>query len=178
MQNDGVFLRELRESDLEKINMWRNDFDLKKLTLGIRFPITMALDIKWFQTVSSDTQNKAVYFAIETIEDKFVGLIQLMSIDWINRTADVGIIIGDKNSRGKKIGYKSLKLLLNYAFNVLNLYKVSSHISELNDISISLFKSCGFIEEGKLKEQICYGDQRSDLIIMSINQNDFFQPND
>lgn len=173
MRNKNVFLRELRETDILKINLWRNDFELKRLTFVPRFPISAELDGKWYQSMSTDTQNKNVYFAIETIQHVFVGIVQLMSIDWINRTADVGIFIGDKENRGKQIGHNSLILIMDYAFNTINLYKISAHIAAYNKASLSLFRSCGFEQEGYLKEQLCYGEQRSDVVIMSKRQKDF-----
>jgi RimJ/RimL family protein N-acetyltransferase len=168
-----IKLRELRKNDVEKINSWRNDFETKRLTLGMRFPISLELDLSWFQSISMDTRNKNIYFAIEEGETGFLGLIQLTSIDWINRNAEVGILIGDSASRGKKIGYRSLILLLDYAFNIINLHKVTSHIVDYNKISIALFKSCGFIEEGCLKGHICFDGKRSDLKILSVFQKDF-----
>ena len=58
---------------------------------------------------------------IETIqEDKLIGNVAITSINWVNRTAEYGIAIWNKQYWDQGIGTEATQLSLNYAFNQLN----------------------------------------------------------
>jgi len=82
---------------------------------------------------------KQYRFVIEANES--IGLIDLF--DYNAASAFIGIIIS-KDYRNQGFGKQALKLLTNYAFNVLNLSKLYCIIKEDNFASIRLFTACGF----------------------------------
>ncbi len=61
-----------------------------------------------------------------------IGTISLENIDNINRTATLGIFIGDKNYRNKGYGTEAIKLLLEYGFRYMNLYNIKLDLMEFN----------------------------------------------
>jgi len=166
---EKIILRPLKISDLEKVNLWRNNLELVKLTQGIRFPKTLEMDKAWFDRALNDTTNTNIYFGIDEIESKdFIGLFQLINIDYISRTAIWGYVIGEKNKQ--KLGYGTIagQLILNYAFNVLNLRKIYSYNLVGNEGTLKMQKKLGFGQEGMLKEHLYFGGEYHDVIILSI----------
>lgn len=171
---EKIKLRPLKIEDLEKTHEWRNNLELIKLTQGIRFPKTMEMDRDWFNQALNDKSNRNIYFGIDEIETgNFIGIIQLNSIDYISGTANWGFMIGETKNQSKGIGTEFSKLILNYAFNYLNLRKITSYIVDNNVISIRLFRKLGFNEEGILRKHYFVDGDYKDVLIMSLFRTDF-----
>lgn len=56
----------------------------------------------------------------------YIGTISLHNIDWISRKGEVGYMIGSRKHAGKGIATEAVKLITDYAFNRLNLNKLSA----------------------------------------------------
>ena len=90
-------LRELKKDDLSEINKWRNDYELISF-LGAPFRyINLEVDNIWFDNYMQN-RNNAIRCAIVKVseEDNILGLVSLTGIDWINRTAEFHIMVGNK----------------------------------------------------------------------------------
>lgn len=165
---EKIILRPLKITDLEKVNQWRNNLELIKLTQGIRFPKTLEMDKAWFDSALNDTSNRNIYFGIDEIESKeFIGLFQLVNIDYISRTAIWGYVIGDENNQRQGFGTMACNLILNYAFNVLNLRKIYSYNLVGNEGTLKMQKKLGFTMEGILKEHFYFNNLYHDVVILS-----------
>ena len=111
-------LRPVRASDIDSTLKWRNDPEFRQKNMGLRLPVTKEMEEKWYQKVLDGQNNSKIVYAIEDIEDdEFVGFVMLTKIDWISRTADFGISIGEKDRRGKGIGSEAMNIFIKYAFD-------------------------------------------------------------
>ena len=169
LKGEKIILRPLKIEDLEKTHKWRNDFELTKLTQGIRFPKTLEMDREWFDNVLNDKSNRNIYFGIDEIEkNEFIGIIQLNNIDWISSNCDFGISIGSNGKRGRGYGMQAMSLLFDYAFFYLNLRKILLKVVKLNIGAIKLYQKMGFTQEGFFIEQYYCNNEYHDVIIMSL----------
>lgn len=84
-------------------------------------------------------------------DDEVVGQIKLSRIRWYNRKAEISLAV-KKNYQKNGIGREALSLILNYAFNKMNLHRVEAEVIENNKPSLNLIKKFHFIEEGRLRE--------------------------
>lgn len=75
---------------------------------------------------------------------KFIGTIKLEPINWKNKTAWLGIMIGDSSERGKGFGSQALNLVLDYAENTLNLKAIFLGVHENNTPAIRIYTKSGF----------------------------------
>lgn len=174
LQSENLILRPLKSTDLLLINIWRNDFQLNKLTLGIRFPKSLEMDEQWLNKALSDISNKNVYLAIDELQtSEFIGIVQLSNIDWISRTADFGVNIGNRTKVGKGYGNECIKLFFKYVFQNLNLRKINLKVVQFNDNAIRLYKNIGFQQEGLLKQEVFYENVYHDVIQMSLFSENF-----
>lgn len=88
----------------------------------------------------------------ELSSSPFVGIISIENIDYINRNAEVGYWIGKKYwNRG--IATESLALVIDYAFNILDLHKLYASVFVQNAASIHVLEKCSLRREGELHEQ-------------------------
>lgn len=123
------------------------------------------------QMFSPDPAGRSVLFFIRTLsEDRLIGFIALHSIEWNNQSGECSIGIGEIDYQGKGYGSDALILLLRYAFEELNLYRVSLTVIANNVRAIKAYQKVGFREEGRLRQAVHRDGVRTDLIWMGILQ--------
>ena len=166
--DDGVVrLRPLRGEDWRRTLEWRNDPEIRDAILGHRFPVTSEMEEEWVASVLRNRGNDRAVYAVELCaDDTRIGLVSLNSIDWLHRTADCGIVIGDKRQHRQGLGRCALTLLAAQAFDVLNLRKLTARIAAYNKPSLRLFARCGFEREGVQRAQIYLGGEYHDLVLL------------
>lgn len=164
---DGVIrLRALRGDDWHFTHAWRNDPEIRDAILGHRFPVTGEMEQEWVASVLRHHGHDRAIYAIELCaEDAMVGLVYLNGIDWLHRTADCGIVIGDKSRHRQGLGRRALTLLQTQAFGILNLRKLTARVAAYNQLSLRLFARCGFEREGVQRAQIYLGGEYHDLVL-------------
>ena len=91
----------------------------------------------------------------------------------INRTAILGIFIGEKKEQNKGLGAETIKLLLDYGFNYLNLHEISLEVYEFNKRAIKCYEKVGFKECGRKRESKYLNGKYYDIITMDILKSEF-----
>jgi RimJ/RimL family protein N-acetyltransferase len=124
---------------------------------------------EWLQKEQEKDPPAFYMFAIQTLEDdQLVGFIGLEGDIFPNRDAFVGIGIGERELWGKGYGTDAMKVILRYAFQELNLRKVSLDAFEYNPRAIRSYEKTGFVHEGRVRKFLLREGQRWDLILMGI----------
>lgn len=97
------------------------------------------------------------------------GLVELIEIDYIHRRAEFQIII-DPAYQGQGMGEKATRMALDYAFQVLNLYKIYLVVDSENTKAIHVYEKIGFEREGVLKHEFFSNGMYRDAVRMCIFQ--------
>lgn len=176
--NHGFFkgnLVDLVPMDLDKdpeiLSKWDRDSEFKR-----QFDVVPAvmyspiLSKEWYEAASA---NGATMIIQTTKEKKVIGIIELDGFDWAARSAWVGIGIGEADYRGKGYGTEAMQLILEYAFQGLNLNRVNLNVFAFNTRAIRSYEKCGFRYEGTQREVIYKEDQRWDVIDMGILRSEW-----
>ena len=171
LEGKNINLRPLKMSDWEKTIQWRNNVGLKKLAMSHPFPITDMLEKEWYENIIKSKNDKSVYFAVAKKDANLIGFITLNKISYIHRNCYLGVIIGENKEQGKGFGREAVELIIHYAFQTLNLNKITVEIVSNNKNSLSMFDRLGFIEEGRLKQQYYTGGKYFDIILLSVFRN-------
>ena len=171
-----VNLRAMERKDLDEIMKWVNDQEVTKYLTAFLYPISRVEEEKFLERAMSrnDTEKNLV---IETKEGVYIGQISLHKIDWKNNNAELGIVIGNKEYRGKGYGTEAINNLLDHAFNQMNLYKIYLRVFEYNQRGINCYKKCGFKEEGRLRKGHFYDGKYHDVILMGLLKDEFEKTN-
>lgn len=74
---------------------------------------------------------------------------------------------------GKGIGTDTMSLILEFAFNELNLHRVYLQVFSFNERAIKLYEKIGFIHEGKFRQALYRTGKWHDIVIMSILKNEY-----
>ena len=167
---DRIYLSPRNSEDVEKFTEWLNDFETTDYTGRSAIVTTLEGDRKYLE----ENSNPEATFVIVTLEDdKMIGTVSLEHIDWINRTATLGIFIGDKEFRSKGYGTESIRLILEYGFKYMNLYNIKLDLMEFNERALKCYKKCGFKEYGRRRKCKFINGKYYDSISMDILADEF-----
>ena len=106
---------------------------------------------------------------------KHIGNIKLGPINIHHNCAEIGLIIGDKDSWGKGLASRAISIVTQFGFNQLKLAKLSAGCYENNIGSKKAFEKSGYQVEGFLKNQVNTIDGREGVWRMGCSNFDFIQ---
>lgn len=108
-------------------------------------------------------------FVIERLEDqRRIGTIDLSGFNWVSGNAWVGIGLGERELWGKGYGTDAMRIILRYAFEELNLRRVTLDVFGVNQRGIASYEKAGFRHEGKIPGALLKAGKRCDLVYMGI----------
>lgn len=169
-----VLLRAVEREDLEILHKWGNDPDIGKMLGGWHFPGSMDFQEAWFQKLRTDINNQK--FVIDTPDLGTIGTANLVNIDWKNGTALHGMLLGDKDMRGKGYGVDVIMTIMRYAFEQLRLHRLDGAIIEYNQPSYRVYvEKCGWVVEGRRREWFYRDGRHWDDIIVGITKDDYYK---
>ena len=160
-----VNLRPFSKTDIPLITKWINDPEVREF-IAQTFPKTEKDEEDWFNKLGSDQKN--VVLGIETKNSILIGIMGIHRINWIDRTAITGAVIGEKEYWNKGYGTDAKMILLEYAFNTLNLRRISSSVIAYNKRSLHYSLHCGYKIEGKKRKHIFKKGKFRDLIELGL----------
>jgi len=167
-----INLRPLRKNDLDEIMKWINNSEVTKYLSSFGFSISRLEEEKYMEKMMSEN-DKQKNLVIETKDGKYLGQIALGHIDWKNRNAELGIVIGSKKYWGKGYGTEAIKLLLDHGFHLMNLYSIYLWVFEYNQRGIHCYEKCGFKRDGALRKNHFHQGVFYNKLLMSIIRDEF-----
>jgi ribosomal-protein-alanine N-acetyltransferase len=165
---EKLYLRALERSDINEDYLhWINDAEVTKYMLTGTFPSNVEKLEEYYHRMTT-SPNHVILAIVDKNSDRHVGNITLNDISWIDRTANLGIMIGDKDFWGKGYGTEATKLMIQYAFGRLNLRKLWLGVYASQKAAIRLYEKAGFKVEGCLKSELYRDGKYHDRIVMGI----------
>lgn len=101
-----------------------------------------------------------------------VGLVELVEINHVHRRAEFQIIIAPSH-QGHGFASRAARLAMDYAFSVLNLYKLYLIVDIENEKAIHIYKKLGFHTEGQLIDEFFVNGEYRTAIRMCIFQPEY-----
>lgn len=148
---------------------WSNNAEYLRLLDGD--PVRPETPEFFMQFKNTDT---SVNFHIRTLEDDtLIGFMGLFNIKWSNQTCILGMSIGNPDYWGKGYGSDALRLMLQYAFDELNLYRISLEVLGYNTRAIRAYEKAGFVREGVQRNAFRRDGQRWDVYSYAIIEDDY-----
>jgi|MGYP006418557151 [ribosomal protein S5]-alanine N-acetyltransferase len=166
-----IYFRPITKEDIEGGWLdWINDRELNKYLVHKKPTIKEDLE----KYLEESRPPSAYMFAICLRKDnKYIGNVRLSSIDWVNRRASYGRLIGNKNLQGMGIGTEVLILLAYYAFYHLNLNRIQTGVVSKNIGSIKSNKKAGAVNEGLIRKSEYIDGEYYDSLMFGMTIDDF-----
>ncbi len=148
---------------------WFNDPQVTTYQNKGYFPTTRDGQAAYLESIRGG--NTDVVFALEEKSSGIhFGNIGLHQIDWLHRTAVVGIVFGVREFQGRGWGKIAWNSITQYAFQTLGLEKLVAVILDGNEASRRCAEYSGFVEEGRQRAQFYKNGRRLDALLMGITR--------
>lgn len=104
-----------------------------------------------------------------------IGNVYLTGINYINRTAESHILIGNKAYWGQGYAREALTQILKFGFEERGLNRIEAHINADNHASLRMHEKCGYVREGVLRQAIFKNGKFKDVVVMSIFKEELIE---
>lgn len=173
LEGKKIYLRAPEEKDLKGgWYRWFNDWEVTKYQNKGIIPNTRQRQREYFYSIMK-SKNDVLFAIIDKKSGKHIGCVGLHKIDWVHRSAELGIVIGEKKFWGKGCGKDAWRLVTLYGFDVLNLHRIAAFVFEENAASKKSAEACGFKVEGILREAFFKNGKYHSALAMSVLKDDF-----
>ncbi|SKB33278.1 GNAT family N-acetyltransferase [Malaciobacter marinus] len=171
LESQRLYLRPLciEDSNTNYVN-WLNDEEVCKFNAHHRFVNTKEKTQEYIQNINSSNSNLVLAICLKE-NNQHIGNVSIQNINFIDSNAEFAIIMGEKNYHGKGFAYEASKLIIEHAFNSLNLHRVYCGTSKENISMQKLAKKLHMKEEGILKQAIFKNGKYLDIILYAIIKN-------
>ncbi len=170
-----VSLRAVSKDDLPTLLNWRNMPEFRQYFREYR-ELNLSNQHQWFEKyVMNDASTIMFSIVLNDDTQTLIGVCGLCYINWVNRNADLSLYIGHENWYIDSAGYaeESCRLLLNYAFQEINLHKVWTEIYEFDRSKNNLYISLGLSQDGLLRDNYFHAGKWHNSRMMSILSTEY-----
>jgi RimJ/RimL family protein N-acetyltransferase len=171
VEGELVRLRARETSDEALFYAWINDPEVTEY-LGVRYPASHAFEQAFLANEPAPAFAKAA-FGIETLaESRLIGSIGLHGDSPENRSATLGIFIGDKRYWDGGYGTDAMRTVCRFGFEMMNLHRIQLDVYAENRRALHVYEKVGFVLEVARREAHFKHGRRLDLITMGLLEGD------
>ena len=172
LNGSSIYLRPWQDQDIDLLFKGVNDLAVRETLFTYR----PKSKIELMDEIRKDlTTDKSILLTIcECSSNQPVGMTAFYRIDYVSRAAIFFLAIYDSTKWRLGYGSEATKLMVDYAFNCLNLNRIRLHVACENPKAVSSYEKCGFIKEGTLREAMYHNDRYVDFYVMAILRSDFY----
>ena len=164
------------EHDAEIESQWTHMAEFARLMSAepMRPLSPNAIKKKYEEKNPSPHNPDAIRFAIRALADnRLVGFVHFLRIDWSNSGARFLLAIVNENDRGKGFGTEAMRLALNYAFLEMNLYRLSANVLECNERGLAFSRKHGFIDEVRRRQAVYRDGKYWNMVMLGLLRADW-----
>ncbi len=175
IQGQKVALGPHRRDLIPTYLRWINDFEVTRtLAMGMA-PHTREAEETWYDSLAR-REKQVIFTVYERATMRPIGATALNDIDHHHRTAEFGLLIGEKDCWGKGYGTETARLMLDYGFTALGLHCITLRSYSYNQRGIRAYARAGFRDAGRLREAHRLGGRAYDVILMDCLATEFRSP--
>lgn len=156
---------------------WLRDYDVVKTInrRGYLRPVSFAEVERYCSEVMASPTD--LFFAIRHFpDDVFVGTLRVSRIDSETRSADIGILIGDKAYWGRGVATDAIGTIGAYLFDRMGMRRLTAGLMSINPAMLRVFEKVGFQREGVFREQDLFEGRFVDHVYLGCLQHEFRRP--
>jgi RimJ/RimL family protein N-acetyltransferase len=162
-----IRLRAREPEDEPLLYRFFNDPDVTEY-LSMRYPLSHAQE-RQFIDRASDIGYGHASFAVETIaESRLIGGVSLEDTSPENRSAVLGIAIGEKEFWDGGYGTDTMRTICRFGFEMMNLHRIQLEVFAGNTRARHVYEKIGFKEEGCLREATYKFGRYHDMVVMGL----------
>ncbi|HMY47942.1 MAG TPA: GNAT family N-acetyltransferase, partial [Leptospiraceae bacterium] len=124
LKGERIYLRGLEDTDVDSnYFQWLNDQEVCRGNSHGLFPIRRS-DLARYVSQAGEYRANLVLAIIVSASETHIGNIALQNIDWVSRSAEFAILVGEKEFWGKGYGLEAGRMIIEHGFKALNLHRI------------------------------------------------------
>lgn len=171
---DRLYLRGLTEEDASRgaYPGWLNDEQVCHGNSHHRFPYSRESALEFVRDVRGDPHRLVLAMVLKE-SDRHIGNISLQGIDPISRSAELAILVGEKDTWGQGLSTEAARLIIRHGFRELNLHRV--HLGTFSDNAgmLRLAEKLGMTMEGRRRESVFKRGRWLDVVEYGLLAHEF-----
>jgi RimJ/RimL family protein N-acetyltransferase len=175
LDGDRIFLSLSQKKDLYLYNDWLNDSEIN-LTYGRSHIVFNEEQQAKYIEEYNNSYDKFFFVIVKKgngrENEQAIGIGLLFDLDWTHGKATFGLLL-DKSFQSKGYGKEATNLLLEFAFNILNLNNVMLYAVDFNEKAIAIYENIGFKTIGQRREAYPINNKVYDEVYMDILKKEF-----
>jgi RimJ/RimL family protein N-acetyltransferase len=157
--------REPEEEPL--VYQWFNDPEVTE-HLTLRYPLSHR-DEREFLDRAGHVSYDHASFAVETLADgRLIGGCGFERVSAENRSAVLGIALGDKAYWNGGYGTDTMRTLCRFGFEMMNLHRIELDVYAGNERARHVYEKVGFKEEGRRRQASYKYGRYQDVVVMGL----------
>lgn len=164
------------EHDFQRLIDWIPDakFMMQWGGPAFHYPLTHEQLADYLEEANTAVSTKYVFNVLDN-EDKVIGHISFKDVDRNLKCARIGKVLIGENVRGNGYGTKMMNTALAFAFEMLQLEKVTLGVFDFNTSAIRCYEKVRFQQQTFLKDARQFEDEYWSLIEMAISAEEWKQ---
>jgi [ribosomal protein S5]-alanine N-acetyltransferase len=150
---------------------WFTDADVCQFNRHGVFPKSKENIAKFVRSLDGD-MNRLVWAVYRCSDQLHVGNISLQNISYIDRSAEIAFIFGEKSCWGKGFAFDAATLLLDHAWHKLNLRRIACGTASTNIAMQRLALKLNMIQEGIRRQALYLNGQYVDILEFGLLKSD------
>lgn len=168
-----IHLSPLTKDDIsDRYVEWLNDPVVCRDNSHGGVPNTLAMTIDYVASVQGSRTTLAFAIRLNS-NDEHIGNVSLQKIDPVNRSAELAMLIGEKQWWGRGVGMDAYRLLIDHGFRVLHLNRIYSAQTARNKAMIRVCEKVGMQQEGLLRKAMFKNGEYLDVVAYAILLEDY-----
>ncbi len=173
LRGPDVYLAAITESDLPVMTGWYQDVTFLRL-LDARVAAPRSLNQLREEKEQLQKSGTDFVFGVHLVAGgELIGLVEIDEILWTHRVGGLAVAIGRSEHRGHGYGTQACRLALDFAFDELNLHRITVTVFSYNTASRRLFERLGFQLEGVYREFLERDGQRHDMLLFGLLRHEW-----
>ena len=172
MSGKNIYLRAIEPEDASIVAACNNDPQVR-VSFFTHTPTNVTTTTKRIESFYQAGSDYIPFAICRADNDKAVGVTALHRVDLVSHAAVFSVCISDPAEWGKGAGGEATRLMLKYAFDILNLHRVQLHVWVGNTAGFQAYQRAGFVKEGLLREAMAHNGEYCDFYVMGILEKEY-----
>ena len=167
---EQCYLSPIDPEDAHTFTAWLNDAEV---AAGITFTRRI-IDVSRERDLLARLADKPYHFSIVALDgDELIGNCGIGDVSPVDRTGELGILIGDKRFWNRGFGTDAVRLLLRFGFLTLGLNNIRLRVHAFNERAIRCYEKCGFKQCGYWPDSWYHDGELHGTVMMYALRADF-----
>ncbi|MDO9099123.1 MAG: GNAT family protein [Caldisericota bacterium] len=172
-----VVLTPARREDVPTYWKWICDPEVNRTLSDIGACVTIENEYSWYDDRLAKPSPDLFHVDVHLAEGfRLIGNGELFDINQMDGTAELGILIGEKDCWGHGCGTEAVALIAKYGFDILHLHNIMLRAAAYNTRGLAAYRTVGFREIGRRRGVDVLERERFDEVLMDLLADELKMP--